>query len=218
MFEESTFTLAPVQFMQVKTECPKLPQGAAFPQFDAVKRIEPYLLPELTEYCGEECFASVAMGWSQEGLAFQAIVHQPVERVIYPGVERGDSIELFIDTRDVKTAGTNHRFCHHFFFLPEPVEGRQAGEVTKFRTEDKHDWCDPKELMLKIKKSAHGYTAKIFIPAQCLHGYDPEQCANIGFTYRINRYGEVPQHYAVDSADFPLEQQPALWSSVALKS
>lgn len=216
MFEESAFTLAPVHFMQICTQCPRLPEKSSFPALDDVKKINPYVLPDLTGYCGEDSFASLAMGWSPEGLEFQVNVYTPVERVVYPGIEKGDSIELFIDTRDVKTAGTNNRFCHHFFFLPESIEGRQAGEMTKFRTEDKHDWCDPNELIIRAKKNAKGYIAKIFIPAQCLHGYDPEQCSNIGFTYRINRYGELSQHYSVDSTDFPIEQQPALWSSISL--
>lgn len=215
MFEESGFSLAPIHFIQVRTRCPRLPQHS-FPSLETVKKIEPYLLPDLTNFCGDDSFASVAMGWSPEGLEFQIAVQTAVERVFYPEVEKGDSIELFIDTRDVKTAGTNNRFCHHFFFLPESLEGRQAGEITKFRTEDKHDWCDPNELQVKVKKNAKGYIAKIFIPAQCLQGYDPEQCSSIGFTYRINRFGEIPQHYSVDSQDFPMEQQPALWSSITL--
>lgn len=216
MFEDTDFSLAPIHFLQVRTQCPHLPQQTSFPALESVKKIDKYLLPDLTDFCGDKNFAMVAMGWSAEGLEFQIIVQEPVEKVYFPGVEKGDSIELFIDTRDVKTAGTNHRFCHHFFFLPEAIDGREAGEITKFRTEDKHDWCDPNDLKLKIKKNAKGYTAKIFIPASCLHGYDPEQCSNIGFTYRINRYGDLPQHYSVDSEDYPLEQQPALWSSIAL--
>lgn len=215
MFEESRFSLAPIHFLQVRTRCPRLPSHS-FPSLETVKKIEPYLLPDLTNFCGDESFASVAMGWSPEGLEFQVAVQVPVEHVFYPAVEKGDSIELFIDTRDVKTAGTNNRFCHHFFFLPESLEGRQAGEITKFRTEDKHDWCDPNELLVKVKKNAKGYIAKIFIPAQCLQGYDPEQCSSIGFTYRINRFGAISQHYSVDSQDFPMEQQPALWSSITL--
>jgi hypothetical protein len=216
MFEENEFSLAPINFLQVRTRCPRLPTSESFPSLETVRKIDPYLLPDLTDYCGDESFASLAMGWSPEGLEFQVAVQSPIEKVYFPEVEKGDSIELFIDTRDVKTAGTNNRFCHHFFFLPEAIDGRQAGEMTKFRTEDKHDWCDPNELQIKVKKNAKGYIAKIFIPAQCLHGYDPEQCSSIGFTYRINRYGELPQHYSVDSEDYSLEQQPALWSSITL--
>ena len=215
MFEEEAIALAPVNFFRISADCRFLSEKGAFPRLDDFKR---YLLPELTQLCADESFARVAMGWNREGLEFCIEVNAPVERVAYPNIQNGDSIELFIDTRDVKTSGFNTRFCHHFYFLPEPVDGKQAGEITRFRTEDKHDWCDPTELVVKVKKSAKGYVAKIFIPAQCLHGYDPEQCAQIGFTYRINRYGEIPQHFSVDTEDYQLEQQPSLWSSIQLNA
>jgi len=215
MFEEEAISLAPVNFFQISADCNRLPGKGTFPRID---KMEKYLLPDITGLCGDQSFAQVAMGWWQEGLEFDVVVNSPVEKVHYPTVENGDSIELFIDTRDVKTSGYNTRFCHHFFFLPESIDERQAGEITKFRTEDKHDWCDPRDLVVKTKKSSKGYTAKIFIPAQCLHGYDPEQCNHIGFTYRINRYGELPQHFSVDTADYQLEQQPSLWSSINLNA
>lgn len=213
MFQEEEITLAPANFFQISADCRRLPAKGSFPR---IEKEADYQLPDLTDLTGDESFAEVAMGWSREGLEFSVNVQEKVERVTYPTVHNGDSIELFIDTRDVKTSGFNTRFCHHFFFLPEAVDGKQAGELTKFRTEDKHDWCDPRDLEIKVKKSSKGYVAKIFIPAQCLHGYDPGECDHIGFTYRINRYGEIPQHFSVDSEDYQIEQQPSLWSSITL--
>jgi hypothetical protein len=143
-------------------------------------------------------------------------VSQAFQRVTYPDIARGDSVELFFDTRDVKTSGFNTRFCHHFFFLPEAVDGHQAGEITRFRTEDIHELCDPKELKVKSQLKSNSYQMQIFIPAHCLHGYDSEQFDRLGFTYRINRPDGPSQHFSVVTDDYQVEQQPSLWSSVRL--
>lgn len=208
--DENIFSLSPVNFFQLGMECHYL--EGSFPK----TKVDKYLLPRTSALCGENPFAQVAMGWNQEGIEVFIEVAQPVQHCHYPDVQRGDSIELFFDTRDVKTSGFNTRFCHHFFFLPESLEGRQAGEMTRFRTEDLHELCDPNELKVKAKLSAKNYTMQIFIPSQCLYGYDPEQFDRMGFTYRINRYGSPSQHFSVTTDDYQIEQQPSLWSSLRL--
>jgi hypothetical protein len=49
-----------------------------------------------------------------------------------------------------------------------------------------------------------------------LYGYDPKQFDRVGFTYRINRHGGNPQHFAVVSKDYQIDQQPSLWGSIKL--
>lgn len=214
MFDEDFVPLTPVNFFQVQANCLKLVKGS-FPVLNA-QNFRKYLLPDLASLCSETAFAKIAMGWSEEGLEFFVRVDQSFHVAYYPQVDRGDSVEVFIDTRDVKTSGFNTRFCHHFFFLPEGVEGRIAGEMTRFRTEDTHELCDPNELQVKYFKISHGYCLNIFIPSHCLHGYDPEQFDRLGFTYRINRAHGFPQHYSVVTEDYQIEQQPSLWGSLKL--
>ena len=100
--------------------------------------------------------------------------------------------------------------------MPEPLEGIQAGELTRFSTEDKHELCDPKDLKVKSQIGSRSYSMKIFIPSHCLVGYDPEQFDRLGFTYRINRSHKDPQHFSVVTQDFQIEQQPSLWASLKL--
>ena len=107
-------------------------------------------------------------------------------------------------------------FATIFFFLPQAVEGIQAGEITRFRTDDGHELCDPGELHLKSEITKLKYILKIFIPSNCLNGYDPGECNHLGFSYRVNRYGGMPQHFSVVSDEFAFEQQPALWSRADL--
>lgn len=205
--------LTPISFFQILVDCPRVERG--FPKISSKNR-QKYLLPVTSELCGEWAFAEVAMGWNTEGIEVFISVDQAVHRVSYPNVNQGDSVELFFDTRDVKTSGFNTRFCHHFFFLPEAVEGHHAGEITRFRGEETHELCDPAELMVKPSVKSSGYRLQIFIPRSCLHGYDPEQFGRLGFTYRINRASGPAQDFSVASGEYSIEQQPSLWSSVRL--
>jgi hypothetical protein len=213
-FGEDFVPITPVNFFQLNANCKRLPT-ATFPRLNA-RNHRPYLLPDTSSLCAEESFASVAMGWDIEGIEWLITIEAPFIRAYYPEVSRGDSIELFVDTRDVKTSGFNTRFCHHFFFFAEPIEGRQAGELTRFRTEDSHPLCDASALQVQAKLKGDVQNIHIFIPVQCLHGYDPEQFSRLGFSYRINRAEGFPQHFSVVGEDYQMEEQPSLWSSLRL--
>ncbi len=211
---EELVPITPVNFFQFRLECPFI--ETSLEKLPA-KKLSKYLLPDLSGLCQEYRFAELAMGWKVEGIEILASISQPVRKVVYPEISRGDSLELFFDTRDIKTSGYATRFCHHFFFLPEPVEGISAGEITRFRTEDSHELCDGTLLKVKSEVKKSGYALHIFIPSACLFGYDPEQFDRMGFAYRINRAEGPPQHLCVSSVDFSIEQQPSLWSSILLK-
>lgn len=210
MFEEDFVPLTPVNFFHINSPC----HATNSPLTE--KNYQSYLLPDTSSLCNEYPFAEVALGWHNEGLEAYILIKQAFHQVYYPEIARGDSVELFFDTRDVKTSGWNTRFCHHFFFLPEAIDGHQAGEITKFRTEDVHELCNAKELKVKSQIKQNRYMMQIFIPQQCLHGYDPAQFNRLGFTYRINRASGKSQHFSVVTDEFQMEQQPSLWSSLTL--
>ncbi len=211
--EEEFVPLTPVNFFQISADCHYWPPTEA--KGRASK--ERYRLPDTSALCSEETFAEVYLGWNEEGLRCVCAVREPIRHIAYPALTEGDSIELFIDTRDVKSGGFNTRFCHHFYLLPEPLEGVQAGEITHFRTEDSHPLCNPADLVVKVKKSSSGYEAELFIPAHCLMGYDPSQFKRLGFAYRINRSNQPAQHFTVVSDDFQIDQNPGSWSSLILQ-
>ncbi len=213
-FDEDFVPLTPVNFFQISADCKALPVGT-FPQLTK-QNYKKYLLPNTSALCAEESFAEVAIGWNGEGIELFARMDVPFRQVFYPEVDRGDSLEVFIDTRDVKTASFNTRFCHHFFFLAEGVDGHFAGEMTRFRTEDVHPLCDAKDLKVKSLCQSASYVLNIFIPSQCLYGYDPEQFNRLGFSYRVNQAQGFPQHFSVVTDDYQIDQQPSLWASLRL--
>lgn len=210
---EDFVPLSPVNFFQVQLNCHKVEKG--FPAKQGVRR-KKYLLPQLSSLSSEYPFADVSVGWNEDGIEAYVQVSQPFQKIFFPEIWKGDSVELFFDTRDVKTAVYNTRFCHHFFFLPEAVEGQAAGEMTRFRTEDKHELCSPQELLVEPSFKSNSYALHLFIPASCLVGYEPDQFNRLGFAYRINRPGSSPQHFSVDSEEYQVDQQPSLWASLRL--
>jgi hypothetical protein len=215
MTPEEMVPITPVNFFQICVDCAHLDERRGFPILNR-QNCSKYLLPDTSALCSEYSFAQVAIGWHREGVEIFTIVNKPFQIARYPEVDRGDSVEIFIDTRDVKTSGFNTRFCHHFFFLPESIEGHSAGEITRFRTEDTHPLCDSEELLVECRHKETFYTLNICIPTQCMYGYDPDQFDRMGFAYRINRNNGFPQHFSVVTDDYQLEQQPSLWSSLKL--
>jgi hypothetical protein len=211
---ESTPPLLPLEFFSLACSIKHAAISATAPS--SVVMRSSFTLPDTAELLGEERFSEIALCWNQEGLCLEVFVDKPFEEVYFPFFSKGDAIELFFDTRDLKTAGFATRFCHHFVVLPQAVQDIQALEMTHFRTEDTHTLCDPNELAVHADFHKNSYSVRILIPAQCLHGFDPKVCDRIGFTYRIHRYGGQPQHFAVASEHFAIEQSPRLWASLTL--
>ena len=206
--------LTPVNFFAISSDCH---------HYSGRKEIplpKKYLLPDLSELTGDTTFAEISLGWSQKGLFATIIINKTTLQPFFPDFTAGDSVEFFIDTRDVKTSSFNTRFCHHFFFLPLPIstngEMIQAGEITRFRTEDAHELCNPTLLKVTCGQEKRKTVMQLFIPSEALVGYDPSQFARIGFTYRINRYDEPPQHFSASSEDFAIEQNPQSWATLQL--
>lgn len=179
------------------------------------KKISRYQIPSLSKLFQEEVFAEVYAAWEETGL--HVLVDATVSEISvqYPNIQNGDSIELFVDTKNVKSAKIPHRFCHHFFFLPERIEGVLCKEITRFR-EDAHPLCSEEDLECRVEKKRRGYIANIFIPASCLFGYQMEKNAHIGFAYRINRQAASAQHFVLQSEHMDIASHPYLW--IALKA
>jgi hypothetical protein len=205
---ESEGIAPPEYFFSLDADCHKWQKGS----FEKSKLYE---LPSFCKLWGEEEFAKVFMAWGEDALYFKVLVTQDEIKVSYPDVSKGDSVEIFIDTKNLKTAKLTHRFCHHFYFLPERIEGKECAEITRFRTEDVHTLAASDDLEMEVKSSKKGYSLEIVIPEKCLVGFQPEDSSAIGFTYRINRSNGSSQHFALSSTQ-AIDQHPDLWASVHL--
>ena len=202
-------SLSPVQFFGISSDC--------FYIRGALKPDKNYLLPSTSELLSEDSFADVYAGWNVEKLAFYISVHTPFQKIVEGDFRKGDSIEIFLDTRDLKTKGVVSRFCHHFVFFPVQTPSFYGMEITRFRSDDMHRLCHPEDLCIRPHIETDSYRMLIEIPANCLHGYDPLSFSRLGFTYRINRAGGPPQHFAVSSEEYAIEQHPATWGTLTLQ-
>lgn len=179
---------------------------------------KPTLLPDASILLDEERFADVAMWWNTQGLGLSILVHQSFADVSFPNIEKGDGVELFFDTRDLKEAGSLHKFCHHFIFLPKEVGGIVAAEMTKLRADDSHPLCEPHALHTQTTFSKKSYEIHLFIEKEALYGFDPQVFDRLGFAYIIHRKGGEPQHFNLSSNDYALQKYPSLWASCKLTS
>jgi len=208
---EEELNLSPVNFVEIKL-IGHYHKGKALPTLGR------YKLPDLSALVGDESFADVGFAWNEEGLIFRFEVKIPFEVALYPDIQESDTVEVFIDTRDVKTSGFATKFCHHFYFSAEEVDGKMGAEISRFRTDDSHPLSDHNDLIIKSKISNSSYTIDAFIPAMSLFGYEPHDFKRIGFTYRINRRGDTPQEFSVKTEEFRIEEQPSLWASINLEN
>jgi len=200
--------LSPVQFFGLSSDC--------LYSKHALEPDKAFLLPSTSDLFGEDSFADVYTSWNVDKLSFLIVSKVPFQGVGDGDFRKGDSIELFIDTRDLKTKGVVSRFCHHFVFFPVQVQNFYGREVTRFRGEDIHRLCHPEDLQAAPDLDDHFYQLSIEIPSVCLHGYDPLSFPRLGFTYRINRTGAPSQHFAVSSEEYTIEQHPATWGTLKL--
>lgn len=173
------------------------------------------LLSDLTYLTGEASFADVSVQVDGQSLILTFSVRAPAKESVFPAVERGDGIECFIDTRNLKDAKTIHKFCHHFVFLPVAVDGVQGIEVTTFRGDDSHDLCQ--QVPIEVSITARKYELTATLTSNELYGFDPEDHPKIGFAYRIHRLGKDSQHFGVPSKEFALAKHPFLWPELILK-
>lgn len=206
---DDTPSLSPVQFFGVTADC--LSSKGKF------KPDKEHLLPSTTDLLGETSFADVYAGWNVDKLVFYFSIHVPFQKIGEPDFRKGDCVEIFIDTRDMKTKGAVSKFCHHFVFFPALTQNFYGKEVTRFRSDDMHPLCHPEDLQVTPKIEEDFYSLMIEIPSHCLHGYDPLSFSRIGFTYRINRAGAPAQHFAVSSEEYTIELHPSTWGTLKLQ-
>ncbi len=177
---------------------------------------KPYLLPQVSFLLAEDHFFDVGLGWSEEGIQIFFRIDSPFEEAFFPDVEKGDGVEVFIDTRGVDSAVTIHKYCHHFIFLPKAVDGIQAAEVTRFKSDDRHEPASSENFSVISKFKTNSYEMQITIPEISLFGYNPLQIPKLSFACVIHRSNKAKGHFGQSGIDFKCESCPALWTKLRL--
>lgn len=170
---------------------------------------------------GGQNFAEVRLAWNEGGLAIEVDVRGkeqlPVGDASKPHLS--DGLTVWIDTRDSRTSHRASRFCHQFHALPTGG-GPERDEAVVLqsrihRATQDAPLAEPEGLLLSCRRKASGYRIALFLPAEALTGFDPEQSPRLGFFYRV-RDAERGEQTLSAANDLPVAEDPTLWSVLEL--
>lgn len=176
----------------------------------------------LAELEGQPVHADVRAAWSEAGLALTVCVQgksqPPWCRESRP--EDSDSLQIWIDTRDVHNVHRANRFCHRFVFLPGGA-GRKLDQPVAVampinRTREPAPPVREGLLKARCENRADGYILEAFIPAEALIGFDPTEHPHLGFTYAVIDRELGEQTFSVGSP-MPYQEDPSLWATLELQ-
>lgn len=182
-----------------------------------------FALPELTSLEGGWENAEVRVGWNDSGLKIRVKTHgkrkQP--RCSESRLIDSDGIHLWINTRPNRDIQRATRFCHQFVFLPlgrgrhgtDPV----CGQLLIHRAKEQAPVAEGEQLSATTTVNGSDYDLSISIAAAALTGYTPSDNPQLGFAYRIIDQERGNQTFPV-SEEFPIAENPSLWSWLELEA
>ena len=178
---------------------------------------EEYRLPNLAVLDGQEQFAEFYASWNVDGLYFAVDVKKAPALEVQPDRPlRGDGLQIWVDTRDVRDAHRGSRYCHHFFVLPGKGSRKTVGGQVRLRRARAHSkLCQPDELQVACRKKRSGYSLEVHLPVSTLTGFDPEENNRLGFTYLL-RDRKLGRQYWTADEPLPVSYDPSLWGTLVL--
>lgn len=178
---------------------------------------ETFIVPDLSEVDGKDTFANVYMAWNDGGLYWAVDVKGNAQCAVdHKRPLRGDGLQVWVDTRDVRNAHRGSRYCHHFCFWPqssgEAAGGRQF-RVRRARAQARMQ--DAGRFTVASMENDAGYSLEVHIPADALTGFDPEENNRIGFAYVLKDKKLGRQFWTADEI-LPVSYDPSLWGTAEL--
>jgi hypothetical protein len=184
---------------------------------------EACILPGTATLEGREPWAEVRVAWNPGGLAIAVeatgragtIRHDPDRP------EAAEGVEVWVDTRDTRTIHRASRFCHRFVAVLAPRGRASAPDVavaqkTIHRALADAPSCPPGSISARAERRRGGWRLELFLPAEALHGFDPETNRRLGFSYRAIDPDGADQFLGV-GREFPVGEDPSLWSVLELR-
>jgi hypothetical protein len=179
-------------------------------------------LPDLHQLDGQPSWAQVRVGWNSRGLGISVIAEGVSPIQFDKNRPEGFALAQFwVDTRDTRNVSRATRFCHRFVASLVPAKSRR--EVTvKFeqkpiaRAISDAPLCRADVLSASAQISQTGWLLEVFLPAEALHGYDPETSCRLGFAVQVADYVREDQFLGV-GREFPVGENPSLWSTLELR-
>jgi hypothetical protein len=166
-------------------------------------------------------FAVLKLAWNARGLGVSVDVagkrRPPQCDPRNPAESEG--LQIWVDTRDTQTIHRASRFCHHFCILPTGT-GRKKREPAAIqrpiaRAKEDAPLAGPASIPVVAALRTDGYRLDAWIPAEAMHGFDPEAVPRLGFFYLL-RDSELGDQTLTVGEEFPYPHDPSVWSTLEL--
>jgi hypothetical protein len=214
--------LIPYSFLvRVAYPCPYVP-GIPLAGGEVVDLPEACRIDNLADLDDRSHFADVRLGWNESGLGLQVTVRGKEMPCVGDSAKPllSDRVSLWVDTREARGSHRATRFCHQFHFLlagagpdrDEPV----VVPMKINRALQDAPLAPAAAIPFRVGKVPSGYRIEAFLPASALNGFDPEQHPRLGFHYLVHDTELGEQSLNVPSQDFPVGEDPSLWSILEL--
>lgn len=180
-------------------------------------------LPDLSSLDARSSWASVRVGWNPQGLGIAVHVQGLGSQTASPDRPEGFAdVNVWVDTRDTRNVSRATRFCHRFAaHLKLARDGKklqvQASQRAIARAVADAPICSPDLLSARAGLTRSGWTLELFLPAQALHGFDPDTNRRLGFAYQVSDHEREDQFLGV-GRDFPIGENPSLWATLELET
>ncbi len=202
----------------------------AVPRFDRLPRSGRRLLdlPESARIAwpsrleGSSSPVDLRVGWNPQGLGLALTVSGRTLPVLSDPEQptKADSLELWIDTRDMQTVHRATRYCHHFCVLANGA-GEDGGsplttQLPVARAREDAPLVESDLFLTHGQMLKSGSLLEVWIPAEALTGYDVVHQPRLGFYCQWNdaEHGTLPFGVGVE---FPATSDPSLWHTLELQ-
>jgi hypothetical protein len=179
-------------------------------------------LPTTPALDGLDAWADVRVAWNPAGLA--VAVEATTRRGAAPREDRPegmDGLQVWVDTRDTRNVSRATRFCHRFSARLRGLATRGALEVEAAQRPIARAVADApmsraEAIRARAERLKGGWRIELFLPAEALHGFDPETNRRLGFAYQVTDPDRDDQFLGV-GREFPVGENPSLWSTLELR-
>jgi hypothetical protein len=177
-------------------------------------------LPDTAALAGATSWADVRAAWSPAGLALAVEVTGKLGPITRDplGTAPGEGLQLWIDTRDTRTIHRATRFCHRFSFVLKPSPKGLSVVVAQkpiARAQADAPQSGVDAILTRADLIRTGWRLEVFLPAESLHGFDPETNRRLGIAYQVTDL-EREDRFLTVGRDFPIGEDPSLWATLEL--
>ena len=178
-------------------------------------------LPSLGEFEGQESFADVRTGWTEDGF-FVSIEVTGKKQALWCRETQlldSDGLQLWIDTRDTHNIHRATKFCHWALLMPIGGGGEKDAPLTSMlkinRSKEDSPNINRAKIEIASKVTKTGYKISAHFPARCLHGWDTADHRQIGFNYAVVDR-ELGWQTLAMGPELPIAEDPSLWQTLQL--